>query len=48
MTSPERSNDQSPAVSQRSAISEDWLATVVGLALIVLIISGVITKGILQ
>jgi hypothetical protein len=29
-------------------ISEDWAATVVGLVLLVLIITGVITKGVLQ
>jgi hypothetical protein len=29
-------------------ISEDWAATAVGLLLLVLIVSGVITKGVLQ
>ena len=32
----------------RVHVSEDWLATVVGLVLIVLIVAGVITKGVLQ
>lgn len=29
-------------------VSEDWAATVVGLVLLVLILAGVITEGILQ
>ena len=29
-------------------ISEDWAATVIGLLLLVLIVTGVITKGVLQ
>lgn len=29
-------------------INEDWAATIVGLALLVLILTGVISKGILQ
>ncbi|WP_410813957.1 hypothetical protein [Micromonospora sp. 067-2] len=32
----------------RFRISEDWAATVVGLVLLVLILTGVISKGILQ
>ena len=31
-----------------STFSEDWAATVVGLVLLLLILAGVITKGILQ
>lgn len=30
------------------AISEDWAATVVGLVLLVLILTGVISQGVLQ
>ena len=42
-------SSEEPAVpSSRVHISEDWAATVVGLVLIVLIITGVITKGVLQ
>jgi len=37
-----------PTPSGGFRISEDWAATVVGLLLLVLILSGVITKGILQ
>ncbi|GAA1833695.1 hypothetical protein GCM10009682_60130 [Luedemannella flava] len=33
---------------KRLHISEDWAATVVGLLLIALILTGVITKGVLQ
>jgi hypothetical protein len=29
-------------------ISEDWAATVIGLLLLVLIVTGIITKGVLQ
>jgi len=32
----------------KRTISEDWAATVVGLALLVLILTGVISQGILQ
>ncbi len=38
----------SPTPSGGFRISEDWAATVVGLLLVVLILTGVITKGILQ
>lgn len=36
-----------PAVEddRRSAISEDWAATIVGLLLLVLVLAGVITKA---
>lgn len=37
-----------PAGRRRVRIDEDWLATAVGLLLLVLIISGVISKGVLQ
>ncbi len=44
------SQEQSPRpeAGRRIRINEDWLATAVGLLLLVLIISGVITKGVLQ
>jgi hypothetical protein len=44
------SDEQQPPPSDRAAlrINEDWAATVVGLVLIVLILTGVITKGVLQ
>jgi hypothetical protein len=37
-----------PAPSGGFRINEDWAATILGLLLVVLILSGVITKGILQ
>ncbi len=33
---------------RRLRINEDWAATIIGLVLIVLILAGVITKGVLQ
>jgi hypothetical protein len=42
------SSEEPPAPSSRVHVSEDWAATFVGLLLIVLIITGVITKGVLQ
>ncbi len=39
-------SDKPPRAGLR--ISEDWAATVVGLLLLVLIVTGVITKGVLQ
>ncbi|MET7402676.1 hypothetical protein KZZ52_35820 [Dactylosporangium sp. AC04546] len=43
------SDDPAPPPTRSGPrISEDWAATVVGLLLLVLILSGVITKGVLQ
>ena len=40
MTQPD--NEQAPA---RWRVNEDWAATVVGLVLLLLVLAGVITKG---
>jgi hypothetical protein len=44
MTSAEEANP-APAQPVRPKISEDWIATVVGLVLMLLAIAGVITKA---
>ncbi|NUO60325.1 MAG: hypothetical protein HOV71_26505 [Hamadaea sp.] len=45
--SPTPSAETSPEVVQatRLAFSEDWAATVVGLVLLVLVLTGVVTQG---
>ena len=40
--------DPTPASGRGLRISEDWAATVIGLAILVLILTGVITKGVWQ
>jgi hypothetical protein len=37
----------SVAVATRRAISEDWVATIVGLLLVALVLAGVITDGLI-
>ncbi|MEV4755944.1 hypothetical protein AB0J86_12630 [Micromonospora sp. NPDC049559] len=37
-----------PPPGRAAWISEDWAATVVGLVLLVLILTGVVSKGVLQ
>ena len=40
--------DPTPPQARGPRISEDWAATVIGLAILVLILAGVITKGVWQ
>jgi hypothetical protein len=44
MTSPDK-DSPAPVEEARRKISEDWIATVVGLVLMLLAIAGVITKA---
>jgi hypothetical protein len=37
--------EPAPPASSGPFISEDWLATIIGLGLLVLVLAGVITKG---
>ncbi|GAB6899270.1 hypothetical protein [Kineosporia succinea] len=37
--------DESTHAEQRWALNEDWLATAVGLILLVLVLTGVVTEG---
>jgi hypothetical protein len=47
MVQPTPAETAAPAVetASRRSINEDWLATIVGLALIALVLAGVIGKG---
>lgn len=38
-------DDAVVAAASRRMLSEDWLATIVGLVLLLLVLAGVITKG---
>ncbi|MDR1265742.1 MAG: hypothetical protein LBK42_09350 [Propionibacteriaceae bacterium] len=47
MSQPEPAQAPPAEAARRFALTEDWVATIVGLALVVLAALGVITKGML-